>query len=69
MGWMISQLTCYGIVIYEGIIASLPLYPKYLDKYSQSIFTIVQEDFPPFDQKSCINFTWSMSDCEELRSR
>ena len=63
---MIYQLTCNGIVIDEGIIASLPLYPKYLDKYSQSIFTIVQEDLPPLDQKNCINYTWSMSDCEEL---
>ena len=66
MGWMISRLTCYGIVIYEGIIASLPLYPKYLDKYYQSIFTIVQENFTPFDQKKWMHYTWSMSDCEEL---
>ena len=54
MGRMIFQLTCYGIVIDEGIIASLPLYNKYLDKYSKSIFKLVQEDFQPFDKKTVL---------------
>lgn len=54
MGWMIPKLTCYGIVIYEGIIASLHLYPKYLDKYSQSIFTIVQEAPPLLIKKTVL---------------